>query len=458
MRYVASGFVPMVGRVGLDDRLGVAAVGEAQKTLPKLNTRVRFRHRLHENTGRSLCRHGRKDVPHSESVRRVCMTLATKVAHCGFDPVDSRSENNLDQVRALAKRIERRSRVGKQISTEQRGRVVVARFDNPPYGLMTMPMVEELNELVRRAEHDDGIGAVVLTGAQPDLFLAHYDVAELLAAARQSPPISEARAGIALRLIRRLKRVPGLESRLEHSQVGGVVALQRFHETLLRMGRSGVVYIAAINGATGGGGLELAMACDLRYLSDRGEVAQPEVLLGFPPGGGGTQRMARLIGRAAALQIMLTGNVLTPADAVRVGLVHEVVPHDEILEAACATAERLAMRYKPACRGDQARCARRRFHAARGRPSGRAGWATGDVRPPESAGGHGRIRRIHREEQDTAGVRPRRSAAATGWNVLSLRPGMTGPMNAADVVDRGNAQSRRLTRESTGRQVTDTDS
>ena len=226
--------------------------------------------------------------------------------------------------------------------------MLVARLDNPPYGLMTMKMVEELNELVRRADRDDGIGAVVLTGAQPDLFLAHYDVAELLAAARQAPPISEARAGIALRLVRRLTRIPGLESRLQDSQAGGVVALQRFHETLLMMGRSGVAYIAAINGPTAGGGLELALACDLRYLSDRGEVAQPEVLLGFPPGGGGTQRMARLIGRAAALKIMLTGDVLTPADAERVGLVHEVVPHDELLETACATAAQLAMRYKPA--------------------------------------------------------------------------------------------------------------
>ena len=238
--------------------------------------------------------------------------------------------------------------MGSQISTEQRGRVVIARFDNPPYGLMTMPMVEELNELVRRAEKDDGIGAVVLTGAQPDLFLAHYDVAELLAAARQSPPISEARASIALRLIRRLTRIPGLASRLEDSQVGGVVSLQRFHETLLMMGRSGVVYIAAINGATAGGGLELALACDLRYISERGELAQPEVLLGFPPGGGGTQRMARLIGRAAALQIMLTGSVVTPSDAERVGLVNKVVPHDGLLEAACTTAEQLSMRYKPA--------------------------------------------------------------------------------------------------------------
>lgn len=97
-----------------------------------------------------------------------------------------------------------------------------------------------------------------------------------------------------------------------------------------------------------GGGLELSLACDLRYLSDRGELAQPEVLLGITPAGGGTQRLPRLIGRARALELMLTGRRILPEEAMRLGLVTAVFPHDQLLESVSAVAERLARRYKPA--------------------------------------------------------------------------------------------------------------
>jgi enoyl-CoA hydratase/carnithine racemase len=238
--------------------------------------------------------------------------------------------------------------MGEHIQTERRGRVLIARLDNPPHALMNQPMFEELDALVRRVDGDDEVGAVVLTGAAPDVFLAHYDVGELLALAREAPPISEGQAVMALRLARGLAKIPRLGPLLERTPLAGLLSLQRFHGTLLQMGRSGTVFIAAINGSTAGGGLELALACDLRYLSDQGELAQPEALLGFPPGGGGTQRMTRLIGRAAALEIMLTGRALSAVEAERVGLVHAVVPHDDVVDAACAMAERLASRYKPA--------------------------------------------------------------------------------------------------------------
>lgn len=238
--------------------------------------------------------------------------------------------------------------MGDHIQTEQTGRVLVARLHNPPHALMNLPMFQELDALVRRADADDGIGVVVLTGAQPDLFVAHYDVDELLEMARQAPPVSEAQARVALRITGRVTKVPGVESLIGRTQAAGVLTLQRFHETLLLMGRSGTIFIAAINGSTAGGGLELALACDLRYLSDRGELAQPEVLLGFPPGGGGTQRMSRLIGRAAALEIMLSGRPVTPEEAYRLGLVTRVYPHDTLVEEVLVVAERFASRYKPA--------------------------------------------------------------------------------------------------------------
>lgn len=234
------------------------------------------------------------------------------------------------------------------IKTEQIGRVVIAHLDNPPHALMTEPMMHELDALVQRADADDGIGVVVLTGAHPERFLAHYDVAELLRVARQSPAISEAQGRMALQLTQRLNSLPGMGALMGRTPAAGLMQIHHFHDTLLRMGRSGVIYIAAINGATAGGGLELAMACDFRYIADTAEVAQPEVLLGFPPGGGGTQRMARLIGRAQALDIMLSGRALSPAEAEALGLVTGVVPHAGLMTAVLATARRLATRFKPA--------------------------------------------------------------------------------------------------------------
>jgi enoyl-CoA hydratase/carnithine racemase len=238
--------------------------------------------------------------------------------------------------------------MGSLIKTEQHGRVVLATLDNPPHALLTDPMVKELDALVRSTEQDDGVGVVILTGAHPDRFLAHYDVGELLRVAKKSPPISFSQAKTTASVTHRLATLPGARGLLNRTPVRGVLQLQDFHETLLRMGRSGVIFIAAINGQTAGGGLELSLACDLRYISDRGEVAQPEVLLGFPPGGGGTQRLARLIGRGRALELMLTGRGVSPREAMELGLVTGVLPHEQLVASVMALAEPLARRFKPA--------------------------------------------------------------------------------------------------------------
>jgi enoyl-CoA hydratase/carnithine racemase len=122
------------------------------------------------------------------------------------------------------------------------------------------------------------------------------------------------------------------------------VELHGFHDVLCRLGRSGAVWIAAINGAAMGGGCELSLACDLRLISAGGLLGQPEVLLGFPPGGGGTQRLSRLIGRARALEIMLEGRPVTAEEALEIGMVNRVVEPGELLAVAHETAERMARR------------------------------------------------------------------------------------------------------------------
>ncbi len=100
--------------------------------------------------------------------------------------------------------------------------------------------------------------------------------------------------------------------------------------------------IAAINGYALGGGIELAMACDYRIAADTARLGQPEILLGIIPGGGGTQRLARLVGPSRAKELIWSGRQVRAGEALTIGLVDEVVPADEVLSHAIAFATRLA--------------------------------------------------------------------------------------------------------------------
>ncbi len=92
--------------------------------------------------------------------------------------------------------------------------------------------------------------------------------------------------------------------------------------------------VAAINGFALGGGLELAMACTLRIASEKAKLGQPEVTLGIIPGYGGTQRLPRLVGKGKALEMILTGDIIDADEALRLGLVNKVVPHEELMTEA----------------------------------------------------------------------------------------------------------------------------
>src|SRR5439155_3752905 len=152
----------------------------------------------------------------------------------------------------------------------ERGRVLLATLDNPPHGLMDSGTVAGLEAVVARAEAEPGVGGVVLTGAHPERFVAHYDVGELLAAARAAPSVGPRAAHASLRAVGALRRVPRVEDALGRTPAAGLVLLERFHATLLRMNRCGAVFVAAINGSAMGGGSELALAVDRAVaLADR---------------------------------------------------------------------------------------------------------------------------------------------------------------------------------------------
>ncbi len=108
--------------------------------------------------------------------------------------------------------------------------------------------------------------------------------------------------------------------------------------------------IAAVNGFALGGGCELAMCCDIRIASDKAKFGQPEVGLGITPGFGGTQRLARLVGLGNAKQLIFTGDIIKADEALRIGLVNNVVPSSELLDTAIKLAEKIASKGQLAIR------------------------------------------------------------------------------------------------------------
>jgi enoyl-CoA hydratase len=146
---------------------------------------------------------------------------------------------------------------------------------------------------------------------------------------------------------RATRAVAGVRRLADRSPLSGAMELLDVHETFLRMNRCGAVFIAALNGSALGIGSELALACDYRLMAHGDHViGQPEILLGFPPGGGGTQRLVRLVGTHQGLKRMLDGGGLDPDAAQEIGYVDEVVPGDELIDRAVALGDGLARRLK----------------------------------------------------------------------------------------------------------------
>jgi enoyl-CoA hydratase len=114
--------------------------------------------------------------------------------------------------------------------------------------------------------------------------------------------------------------------------VGGKVFSERGHRLCNLIENLGKPVIAAVNGFALGGGCEIAMACTLRIASDKAKMGQPEINLGTIPGYGGTVRLARLVPRGVAMELMLTGRVIKADEAMTLGLVNKIVPHDDLMD------------------------------------------------------------------------------------------------------------------------------
>ncbi|KZX22559.1 enoyl-CoA hydratase/isomerase family protein [Rathayibacter tanaceti] len=233
------------------------------------------------------------------------------------------------------------------LDIDDRGAVLVARIDGGPHALFDVAIARELKELVDRADRDPDIRAVVFTGAHPDRFLSHADVTWLQQGGVGFPPIGTRTAGLVARLATAINRTPVLRTLARRSPLKTLLQLDEIHATFLKMNASGTVFIAALNGSALAIGAEFAWACDLRIMADGDHViGLSEVLLGLTPGGGGSQRLPRLIGTQKTLSAVLEGRPFTPAEALELGAVDEVVPQQDVLARAVERAEYLSLRAK----------------------------------------------------------------------------------------------------------------
>ena len=177
------------------------------------------------------------------------------------------------------------------------GRIAIFTINRPEaMNSLNIQVRQELNEALLDFRDDNDLWAGILTGAGEKAFSAGADIKEF----RPGPAA----------------RVP----RIQADQIWKPV-------------------IAAINGYALGGGLELAMECDIRIAAEHARLGQPEVVIGFMPGGGGTQRLPRFIPRAKAAEILLTGQHIDAQEAYRLGLVNRVVPLDKLMSTAKQYAE-----------------------------------------------------------------------------------------------------------------------
>jgi len=198
------------------------------------------------------------------------------------------------------------------ISTQQNGAVAVVTIDHPPVNALSAGLLEELEGELDRLDADTETRAVVLRGAGERAFVAGADISEF-------PTLREA-----------------------GSDNGG--SARGIQKLGARMDAADTPVVAAIHGWCLGGGLELAMACDVRVASEDARLGQPEIKLGLIPGGGGTQRLPRLVGTGRALLLNMGGEPIDARTAYEWGLVEKVVPQPELLDAALEIALTFAVR------------------------------------------------------------------------------------------------------------------
>lgn len=188
------------------------------------------------------------------------------------------------------------------------GNIATITFNRPKVlNAINLATILEFNNAIHKCKEDENIRAVIITGAGDRAFVAGADVTYFKDKSPQE-----------------------IMKFTELSQ-----------DTLRLMETMGKPVIAAVNGFALGGGTEISMACDVRFASDKARFAQPEILLGFIPGWGGTQRLARLVGVGRAKELVLSGEQITAQRAYEIGLVNKVFSAEQLMEGTKKFAQKL---------------------------------------------------------------------------------------------------------------------
>lgn len=187
--------------------------------------------------------------------------------------------------------------------------VAVMTVDNPPVNALSATVLTDIRAAIEEALNDDAVRVIVFTGAGSKAFIAGADITEFV-------DLNEKQAGSDF-----LKRGQEITNLIENANKP---------------------FIAAINGFALGGGLEFALACHIRIADERASLGLPEINLGLIPGYGGTQRTTRLLGKARAMELILTGKPIKGAKAAELGLVNHSVPAGTVVEEATKLAKIIA--------------------------------------------------------------------------------------------------------------------
>ena len=195
----------------------------------------------------------------------------------------------------------------KHLRVVDEGQIVTCYLSNPPTHTLTAEGVIEIHKFLDIMEAKKDLRVLAFTGDGDEVFIKHYEVGELAETA---------------------------EKNLNKTQVNSdPKELHGFHRMLLRLRDLDAIVIAGINGNTAGGGCEFSLGCDLRIMSDGDyKIGLPETSVGILPGGGGTQRLARLIGASRALDLILHARLLTPYEAESYGIINKIIPHKNFHE------------------------------------------------------------------------------------------------------------------------------
>ena len=205
----------------------------------------------------------------------------------------------------------------KNLALEIKNSIVILTINRPEkLNALNTETLAELKIAFTELKKDDNVKVIVITGSGEKAFIAGADIAEL----------------------NKLDMINGKE----FSEKGQAVfnLIEQFEKPV----------IAAVNGFALGGGCELALACHIRLASENAKFGQPEVNLGIIPGYGGTQRLARLVNSGKAMEYILTGDIISANEALRIGLVNQVYPNDELMIKAIEFAEKIASKPQHAVR------------------------------------------------------------------------------------------------------------